>query len=75
MIYNCFFFYMGRIIYWENIECESNDAIEDVLRSKLSRGEWDAGEAWIMDKLVCRIQKPARVHDSSHDATQQIDGQ
>jgi len=45
----------GRIEYWENIESDSDEVIEVLLRRRLSAGNWEAAEAWAQDELICRI--------------------
>ena len=57
-VYQCFFFAAGRIDYWENIESDSGAAIEVLLSRHLSAGNWEAAEAWVQDKLICRIVAP-----------------
>ena len=57
-VYQCFFFAAGRIEYWENIESDSDEAIEVLLSKRLSAGNWEAAEAWAEDKLICRIPAP-----------------
>jgi len=55
IVYQCLFFSFGSISYWENVASISVDSIETVLEERLSGSEWDAAEAWIDDKLACRI--------------------
>jgi hypothetical protein len=57
-VYQCFFFAAGRIEYWENIESDSDGAIEAVIKQRLSAENWEAAEAWAQDKLICRIAAP-----------------
>jgi hypothetical protein len=57
-VYQCFFFAAGRIDYWENIESDSDAAIEVLLSQRLAAGNWEAAEAWARDKLICRIVAP-----------------
>ena len=57
-VYQCFFFAAGRIDYWENIESDSDAAIEVLLSQRLAAGNWEAAEAWAQDKLICRIVAP-----------------
>ena len=54
-VYQCFFFAAGRIEYWENIESDSDEAIQTLLTERLSAESWEAAEAWVHNKLVCRI--------------------
>jgi len=58
-IYQCFFYSDGRIVFWENLESESNEGISDLLTRRLWSGEWNAAEAWLGDSLICRILVPA----------------
>jgi hypothetical protein len=58
MVYQCFFFSAGRIEYWENIESNSDGAIQALLSQRLSTEYWEAAEAWAQDKLICRIAAP-----------------
>jgi hypothetical protein len=48
----------GRIEYWENIESDSDEAIQTLLNERLSAESWEAAEAWVHNKLVCRIVAP-----------------
>ena len=57
-VYQCFFFAAGRIDYWENIESDSDAAIEVLLSQRLAAGNWEAAEAWAQDKLICRVVAP-----------------
>ena len=57
-VYQCFFFAAGRIDYWENIESDSDAAIEVLLSKRLAAGNWEGAEAWAQDKLICRIVAP-----------------
>jgi hypothetical protein len=57
-IYQCFFFAAGRIEYWENIDSDSDGAIEAFLSQRLAAENWEAAEAWAEDKLICRIVAP-----------------
>jgi hypothetical protein len=57
-VYQCFFFAAGQIEYWENIESDSDEAIQALLSQRLSAENWEAAEAWAQDKLVCRIVGP-----------------
>ena len=55
IVYQCLFFLSGSIGYWENVASISDDSIQMVLEQQLSGSEWDAAEAWIDDKLACRV--------------------
>ena len=68
-VYPCFFFAAGRIEYWENIESDSDEAIEVLLSERLSAGNWEAAEAWTQDKLICRIVAPV-----CHPVSAVVDG-
>ena len=57
-VYQCFFFAAGRIEYWENIESDSEAAIEILLSRRLAAGNWEAAEAWAQDKFICRVVAP-----------------
>ena len=57
-VYQCFFFAAGRVDCWENIESDSDAAIELLLSRRLAAGNWEAAEAWAQDKLICRIVAP-----------------
>jgi hypothetical protein len=57
-VYQCFFFAAGRIDYWENIESDSDGAIESLLSQRRSTENWEAAEAWAQDELICRIPAP-----------------
>jgi hypothetical protein len=74
-VYQCFFFAADRIAYWENIESDSDQAIEALLRQRISTENWKTAEAWAHDKLICRISAPAgRSSDdnrSSHGTDEQ----
>jgi hypothetical protein len=52
---SCSTYAAGRIEYWENIESDSDEVIEVLLRRRLSAGNWEAAEAWAQDELICRI--------------------
>ena len=56
--YQCFFFAAGRIEYWENIESDSEEAIQVLLTRQLCAENWEAAEAWSQDQLICRIVAP-----------------
>ncbi len=58
VVYWCFFFAAGWIDYWENIESYSDAAIAVLLSQRLAAGNWEAAEAWVQDKLICRIVAP-----------------
>jgi hypothetical protein len=60
-VYQCFFFAAGRIEYWENIDSDSDGAIEALLSQRLAAENWEAAEAWVEDKLICRIVAPLSV--------------
>jgi hypothetical protein len=55
IVYQCLFFLAGSINYWENIASTSVESIQMVLEQQLSGSEWDAAEAWIDDRLACRV--------------------
>jgi hypothetical protein len=57
-VYQCFFFAAGQIELWENIESDSDAAIQALLSQRLATENWEAAEAWTQDKLVCRIVGP-----------------
>jgi hypothetical protein len=57
-IYQCFFFTAGQLEYWENIESDSDGAIESLLSQRLSTENWEAAEAWAQDEFICRISAP-----------------
>jgi hypothetical protein len=57
-VYQCFFFAAGRIEYWENIESNSEGAMQALLSQRLSAENWEAAEAWSQDQLICRIVAP-----------------
>ena len=58
-VYQCFFFTADRIACWENIESDSQVAIEALIKQRLSEESWEAAEAWAQNKLVCRISAAA----------------
>ena len=53
--YECFFFIGGHIEYWENIESNSAEQIKVLLEQRLAAENWEAAEAWLQDRLICRI--------------------
>jgi hypothetical protein len=55
IVYQCLFFSFGSINYWENVASTSAYSIQTVLEQRLSGNEWDAAEAWVDDKLACRV--------------------
>src|SRR5215510_5254320 len=57
-VYQCFFFANDFIRDWENIECPDVN-LPAVLRSRLSNRKLIAGEAWLGETLVCRIEGDA----------------
>jgi hypothetical protein len=57
-IYQCFFFTVGHIEFWENIESSSDEAINALLSQRLAAENWEAAEAWLQDQLICRIVAP-----------------
>ena len=56
-IYQCFFFSMDRISYWENIECDGSMPLTAALRDRLKNGKWKHAEAWSDGKLVCDVRR------------------
>jgi hypothetical protein len=54
-IYQCLFFTVDHIDYWENIESNSDGEIKALLNQRLAAGNWQAAEAWLQDVQVCRI--------------------
>ena len=58
-MYQCFFYSDGIIVFWENLESESNEEIADLLTRRLCSGKRNAAEAWLGDDLICRILVPA----------------
>jgi hypothetical protein len=62
-VYQCFFFAAGRIDCWENIESDSDAAIEVLLSQRLAAGNWEAAEAWAQD---LPDRGPCRSHRVSH---------
>ena len=54
-IYQCLFYEQGRIDYWENIEAISDVTIRQLLVDRLSDGGWEFAEAFLDDRLVCRV--------------------
>ena len=65
-IYQCFFFSMDRISYWENIECDGRMPLTAALRDRLKNGKWKHAEAWTDGKLVCDV---CRRRPSNEDAS------
>jgi hypothetical protein len=58
-VYQCFFFAAVRIGYWENIDSDSDGAIEALLSQRLAAENWEAAEGWVQGNLICRIVAPA----------------
>ena len=56
-IYECFFFSNSHVGYFENLECDNEASLRPLFQKLISRGEWDAAEAWRHEKLVCRVMK------------------
>jgi hypothetical protein len=58
-IYQCFFFCEGHIGAWENIECQTDSSFKMLLEQQLFDGNWNVVEAWMHDRLVCRLVRLA----------------
>jgi hypothetical protein len=56
-VYQCLCFSAGVIDYWENLECESDEAGLASLTAKISEGEWDAVELWNGERLIHRLSR------------------
>jgi hypothetical protein len=54
-IYQCFFFILDHIEYWENIESNSDGEVTALLNQRLAVENWEAAEAWLQNRLICRI--------------------
>jgi hypothetical protein len=58
--YECLFFRLGFVAYWENIEAESQAALRAMLEAMILDEGWESVEAWREDVLVFRIM--GRLH-------------
>ena len=54
-VYQCLLFSSGRVVYWENVESESDSSITALLSDLLLEGRWDVAEAWREEELVSRV--------------------
>ena len=54
--FQCLFYSDSAIAYWENIECAGN-SLQRILDTALKNNDWHRAEAWLADKLICRIER------------------
>jgi len=54
-LYECLFFAEGRIVDWENIECQTIAQLSSALRTVTAEQGYRHAEAWHRDALVLKL--------------------
>ena len=54
-LYECLFFAEGRIVDWENVECQTLAQLSSTLRKLATEEGYEHAEAWHRDVLILEL--------------------